>query len=143
VLVADPTFFGESFTLPERVGSMPLWRFAKIASGGIDSTEMDGFVAMYDLVKSCLTDDDWQRFNQVADANAADDDDIMGFCGQVILAVSERPTKRPSVSPDGPQVTPQSSESTPAEQAMEMLTGRPDLQAFVEDAEKHRATVSA
>lgn len=105
-------FYGELFTVADRVGSMPLLRFAAAAASGADSAEQEGLAAMHDLLRDCLSTDDWRRFQQVAQENKADGDELLAICRAVYQALSGRPTRRPSDSSDGPSATGESSKDS-------------------------------
>ena len=98
-------FYGEEFTVADRVGAMPLLRFAAAAVSGADSAEAEGLSAMHDLLRDCLPADDWRRFQQVAEENKADGDELLAISRTVYQAISGRPTRRPSDSSDGPSST--------------------------------------
>lgn len=102
-------FYGELFTVAERVGAMPLLRFAAVADGGAQAEEMAGLAAMHELLRDCLAPGDWSRFQKVASDNKAEAEELMGVCGAVYEAITGRPTKRPSVSAAGSSITTESS----------------------------------
>jgi hypothetical protein len=139
--VADGSveFFGETFALPERVGSMPLMRFAKLAQQGVQTDDFEGLAAMYDLIEACLSEADWPRFQACATANRATDEELLAVVAEVMVAMAGRPTSRPSVSSDGPSVIAPNFTSTPAERAIAQLDGRPDLQLLVRNASEQLA----
>jgi hypothetical protein len=137
--VAEVVFFGESFTIAERIGLMPLMRFAKVAQSGVDSNELAGLAAMYDLLEQCIAEQDWQRFQDTADSNRADGDELMAVVSEVMEKLTERPTKRPSDSSAGPQPTAPSSTAASSSPVIDRLEGRPDLQLIVKQAEQARA----
>lgn len=124
-------WLGESFRMADRIGRMPALRFAKIASLGVDGSEMDGMAAMYDLIKACVHPSDWHRFEAHADTQAASEDDLWGAIHLILAGQASRPTSRPSDSSDGPSATEPNSTSTPAGRAIARLDGRPDLQLAV------------
>ena len=122
-------FFGEHFRIAERIGLMPLMRFAKVAKSGVDTNELEGLAVMYDLLEQCLAAEEWERFQAAADKNRADGDELMKIVSDVFEILSERPTQRPSASSDGPQTTTaKSTDGSSDAEAMELLAGRPDLQ---------------
>lgn len=99
------TFNGADFAIASKIGLMPLMRFAKIAKSGVDSADEEGLAAMYDLLKQCVADEEWNRFEAHADATRADDEELMQVIKDVMAVLSERPTSRPSDSSAGPQQT--------------------------------------
>ncbi len=134
-------FLGEKFAIAERIGLMPLMRFAKVAKSGVDSDDLDGLAAMYDLIQQCVSEEDWVRFEDHADKMRADGDQLMGFVQRVVTELAERPTQRPSDSSDGPQPTPQSSGGDSSSRVVRRLeeARRPDLALAVVRAQEARA----
>lgn len=117
-------FYGETFAVAERVGAMPLLRFAAVAEEGTQAEEMEGLAAMHELLRDCLIAEPitaevdgetkviahgWSHFQKVAASNKVDAEELMEVCGAIYQAVSGRPTQRPSVSTDGPSSSGESS----------------------------------
>ena len=132
-------FYGEKFTMADRIGLMPLMRFAKFAKAGVDSADMAGLAAMYDLLEQCIDPADWERFEACADKHRADGEELLEVVTAVIERLTDRPTTRPSTSSDGPQTTGTSSTASSSSDASRLLPGRPDLQLFVVQAQEARA----
>lgn len=135
-------FFGEEYHIAEKVGLMPLMRFAKIAQAGVETNDMDGLAAMYDLLEQCLTEQDWDRFVVAATKHRADGDELMVVVKEAIERMAERPTQRSSDSSDGPPSTSPSSTDDSSSQAIRRLEqqGRPDLANVVQMAREARAS---
>ena len=131
---------GETFTVAERIGLMPLMRFAKVAKGGADSADLDGLAAMYDLLQQCIAEQDWARFEEAADRTRAGDEELMDVVKRVFEVLSERPTQRPSVSSDGPTSVEPISTPVSSSPVLDRLAGRPDLQLMVLQAQEARAS---
>jgi hypothetical protein len=113
-------FFGEKFRLADRVGLMPMIHFGFASNQGLDSDDMEGLAAMYKLIRSvihrpALVDDEgnrlrdangkilrdeseWERFQQVAEDELAEGEDVMGFVNKAMEIMSARPRKPRSVS---------------------------------------------
>lgn len=124
------TFNGAEFAVASKIGLMPLMRFAKVAKAGVDSSDEEGMVAMYDLLQQCIADEEWTRFEAHADKTRADDQELLQVVKDVMAILSERPTSRPSASSDGPQSTaPTSEEDSSSLEVVRRLKsqGRPDL----------------
>lgn len=140
--MADVDFAGESFRTADRIGVMPLMRFAKVAQAGVDANEMAGLAAMYDLLEQCIDPADWLRFQAHADKVRADGDELMAVVKAVIEALSDRPTSRPSDSSDGPSTTSTSSLADSSSQVIVDFErkGRPQLAAQVLLAQQARAS---
>ena len=50
-------FLGEEFAIADKIGLMPLMRFAHAAKSGLDSADMEGMAAMYDMLRQCIADE--------------------------------------------------------------------------------------
>lgn len=98
-------FYGETFAVADKVGAMPLLRFAAVAESGTQAEDMEGLAAMHELLRDCLAPGDWPRFQKVAADRKADAEELMEVCGAVYQAITGRPTKRPSASADGSSPT--------------------------------------
>lgn len=126
----DPSkveFKGEYFAMAESIGLMPLLRFAHASSQGLDSDDLEGLAAMYELISDCIDQtvptemrvdpsdgvkkempagqSEWQRFVRHSVKTKADADDLMKLVQRVIERLAARPTKRPGDSSAGPQTT--------------------------------------
>lgn len=126
-------FLGEQFRVAERVGALPIMRFAKAAKAGTDSNDMDGLVALYDLLAQVIHPDDWTRFEAHADREHADGDQLLAVVQAALAAVAGRPTGRSSDSSDGPQIIEPSSTDDSSSPVIDRLNqqGRPDLALLV------------
>jgi hypothetical protein len=139
--VAEIEFEGERFGMAEAIGAMPLMRFAKVAKSGADSNNMDGLVAMYDLLEQCIAPSEWVRFQAHADKTRADGEKLMGVVGKVFEALSERPTGRPSDSSGGPKSTKRNSAGGSSSKVIKRYEkkGRPDLALMITLADEARS----
>lgn len=135
-------FLGQSFDIAERIGAMALMRFAKVAQRGVDSSDMAGLAAMYDLIEQCLDAGEWERFQEHADKMRATGEQLMAFVKEVMQEMTARPTSRPSDSSAGPPPTRQRSTDASSSRVIERLEskGRPDLALIVLDAQQARQT---
>lgn len=136
-------FLGEEFRIADRVGLLPMMRFAKLAKSGEDSMSMTGLAAMYDLLEQSIHPDEWPRFEAHADEQHASGDELMKVVGKVIALSSGRPTTRPSDSSDGSPSTSESSADDSVQQVIADLEakGRPDLALVVQQAQESKASV--
>lgn len=130
-------FLGEQFAIADKVGLMPLLRFAHAANSGLDSADMEGMAALYDMLQQCIATErvyvrdgrpidrpaandaegnegvtvlgGWAEFEAHATKAKANDDDLVGVVQRVMTLLSERPTSQLSASSDGlPQTAPTS-----------------------------------
>lgn len=143
--MADVEFAGEKFGMAEKIGAMPLMRFAKVAKAGGDSNNLDGLAAMYDLLEQVIDPAEWARFQEHADKVRADGDQLMTVVGEVFAAIADRPTGRPSASSGGPKSTKQKSAGGSSSKVIRRLekSGRPDLALMVTMADEVRSARSA
>lgn len=125
-------FCGEQFALSPSIGLMPLLKFAKISKGGAGSEDMDGLVAIYDMLEQCIAPEAWERFCQVATDRRVEAEELMAIVPKAIEVISNRPTSLPSDSPGGLSTTFTSgeggfSDADRLRQAEALEPGRPDM----------------
>lgn len=149
-------FFGEKFRLADRVGLMALVKFGHAANKGLDSDDMEGLAAMYSMIRSVIhrpplhdehgqrkvdengktlrDESEWQRFQDVAEDELAESEDIMGFVSRAMEVMAARPRKPREISSDGSRPTSVSSRavsSSPVRSPeMDGLTPVADLGRF-------------
>lgn len=109
-------FLGETFRLADNVNFMALLKFAKAGKTGLDSADMDGMAAMYDLIRSVIhrpilldadgrrqrdehgrllrDDSEWVRFENLADDEEADGEQVMAVVNQAMEKIAARPQQR-------------------------------------------------
>ena len=132
-MVQSIEFLDEEFAIADKVGLMPLLKFAHAAKSGLDSADMDGMAALYDMLQQCIADapvlvrrddgrpidspadmdeDDevkmlggWPEFERHAIQAKADDEDLVNVVQRVMTLLTERPTSKPSDSSAGQQST--------------------------------------
>jgi len=100
---------GQSYRIADKIGLMPLLRFAHAAKKGMDADDMEGLAAVYDMLRDCIDPSDWDRFERDATASKAEAEDLLGVVTQAIQVLTARPTSRPSDSSAGPSTTSASS----------------------------------
>lgn len=120
-------FMGAEFRMADRVGLMPLLKFAHASAQGLDSNDMEGMAALYAMVRDCIDGDEWVRFERHAIDTKAEADDLMGAVTQVIEALSARPTAPPGDSSAGRRTTSGSSKGSLSSPAIEGMTSVADL----------------
>lgn len=92
------TVLGHSYKVAEKVGLMPLLKFAHAADQGIDSQDIEGLNAIYEMLNDCIHPDEWDRFQKEMTAAKAFVDDLLPVVQQAIQIISARPTGEPSDS---------------------------------------------
>jgi hypothetical protein len=107
-------FMGEWFRISDRVGVMPLMKFANAADAKLDTSDLAALSAMYDMLRDCIyggtesdTDPriaalkpgdkgydagDWHKFERHAIRMKAGADDLMPVTQQVVEILTSRPT---------------------------------------------------
>lgn len=102
---------GKEFLLAEKIGLMPLLKFAHLAKQGMDtdrmneSEMMDAMAAVYSMIMEVVHPDDHSAFEDHATAVHADMEDLMGGVGKAIELMTARPTQQRSGSSDSPSAT--------------------------------------
>jgi len=117
-------FNGQQFRIAEKVGLMPLMRFAHASAQDLDTSDMEALAAIYDMLQDCIDPgvepcgkcpqcedpdgvcpqfrkSDWRRFEQHAIATKADADELLPVVTRVIEILTARPTPGPSGSSAG------------------------------------------
>lgn len=121
------TLLGKEFRVAERIGLMPLLKFA--SSADVDTTDPRALAAMYALLRDCIyegtpgcgeceqceADDergcksydrgDWPAFEEHAMITKADAEDLLDVVSRVLEIVSGRPQPPRSGSSAGPRQT--------------------------------------
>lgn len=104
---------GEKFRVSDRVGLMPLMKFAASAKKGAQSDDMEGLVAMLNMLKDCIIPGDWDRFEAHATEQKANDEELMAVVTRTMEILSARPTQRRSGSSSGrPSTSPSSTDGS-------------------------------
>jgi hypothetical protein len=124
------TFHGHEFTLPEKVSSLPMLRYAydtqqvvaleeraqgaaararteeQRAAAGQQMAEVQlaANAALYAFLRDMLPGQ-WDRFERVAAQHGVDEQELLDVAAKIMAAVAARPTRRSSGSPAGPSTT--------------------------------------
>lgn len=115
-------FGGQKFEVADRIALMPLLKFAHLSKKGLDSSDEEALVVMYDLLQTCFTETAWIEFESAATAYRAGDEELLEVVGKAIKVIAARPTMPPSVSSDGPPTTSESSTAS--------ASSEPDADSF-------------
>jgi hypothetical protein len=100
---------------PQGVSLLGLMKFAVIAKTGIRDDDAEGLAAVYELLRTCIAEDEWPAFEQHANKVGADGTDLQQVIAQAVNASQAlraggaRPTQPSSGSPAGPPTTAPSS----------------------------------
>lgn len=105
-IIDKVTLKGASFRLSDdEIGIVPLIMLARAGKRGADSNDMDGLVAIYDVLHDCIHEDDFDAFMRHATATKASGDELMEVMGKAIAVVAARPTRPPGGSSAGRATT--------------------------------------
>jgi hypothetical protein len=107
---------GRRFSVrPQGVSLLGLMKFAVLAKTGIRDDDAEGLAAVYDLLRTCIAEDEWRAFEAHANTVGADGTDLQQVIAQAVNASQAlraggvRPTQPSSGSPAGPATTAPSS----------------------------------
>lgn len=101
---------GRAFRVSDKVGMMPLMRFARVAQKGAGAGDMEGLAAMYDFIQSVVAQDEWAAFQEHATDQRVDNDELLGFVRDAMSIIAARPTGPRSSSRGGSRTTTESSQ---------------------------------
>jgi hypothetical protein len=118
---------GVTYRLGDKIGLMPLLRYAHIAKKGAQANDMDGLDAIYTLLQDCIHEDDWERFEQDMIAKKAGEQELMDVVSTAIEIMSARPTQRPGDSSSGSSRTTASSTASSSAAPRRVPPGAEDL----------------
>ena len=91
-------FCGEKIIV-KPLPTMVLLKFAKVATRGVGTGDMDGLAALYDMVAGVVLASEMPKFEQLATDNNVDGEQLMAFVSAAIQANTGRPTRPSSSSP--------------------------------------------
>lgn len=140
LVASDVDLFGESFRLVDDPADMEFafLEFAEVASS-VDAEGTAGAAAVMHLLEAALHPDDWQRFKQCCRKNKARTErDLMPIVVKAAEARTGRPTQQPSDSSERLLPAEQSSTAGSSSPVMDRLSGRPDLQLLVRQAQEQQ-----
>jgi hypothetical protein len=111
-------FLGEWFRISEKVGIMPLMKFAAAADAGMDTQDLGAMAAMYAVLQDVIYegtsgldpgDDgydpgDWKKFEAHAIKTKADVEDMLPVVQQAVEILTSRLRGRDPAAAGGPRV---------------------------------------
>jgi hypothetical protein len=115
-------FMGERFKMGQRIGLMPLLKFAHVSNKGVQADDMAGLAAMYEMIKDCIAPNEWERFERIAIEKQAESEDLLEVVSNTIEVLSARPTRQRSGSSTGSRPTSASSKVSSIRPAPEGLS---------------------
>lgn len=98
-----------AYRIADKVGLVPLMKFAHAASSGVDTGDMMALAAIYEMLQDCLDPREWDRFLREMTAAKADAEELLPIVQQTIELLTARPTRRDSGSYQPSGTTPGSS----------------------------------
>lgn len=131
-------FFGKRFRIAEKIGLMPLMKFAHAASNqdAMAAGDMDALASIYEMLRDCIyggnglepgeegyDPGDWKKFERYAVEVKADHDELLPVVSQVIEMLTARPTREPSGSSAGQPATSRSSTANSSGRRARASTG--------------------
>jgi hypothetical protein len=90
VLSEKVTFLGEVYRIADKVGLMPMMKFAHASSTQLDTGDMEGLAAIYAMLQDCIHPDDWARFERDAITKKAEADDLLPVVQQTVETLTSR-----------------------------------------------------
>lgn len=97
--------FGNEYEVASKVAAMPMYKFAKLASKGLTTNDMDAGAAMYDVLRAAFTREAWARFEEDAIEEGADNDELLAVVKDAMAVVNGFPTTSSSPSTPTPSNT--------------------------------------
>lgn len=82
-----------TFRIAPSIGLMPLLRFAHAAKAGLDTDDLEGMAALYDMISDCVHPDDWPAFMSYATVAKSEDEELMEFVSAAMEVITARPRK--------------------------------------------------
>lgn len=103
---------GHSYRIADKVGLMPLMRFA-YTSKHVDEADLEALISIYEMLKDCIHEADWDRFVREMTVAKAEVEDLLPVVNSTFELITARPSKRPTDSSSGPQpITPTSTDAS-------------------------------
>jgi hypothetical protein len=90
-----------AYRMAEKTGLMPLLKFAHVSSKGVDSADLEGMAALYDMIRDSIHEDEWDRFERDATEAKADDKEIFAVVQAVVEVLAQGRTRSRSDSRAG------------------------------------------
>lgn len=130
-------YFGEAIRVdPDLTDVAVIELFASVRSARLGQV-------LDQIVETLVHPADHTTFRRLVREHRQTMDDLAEFARRLLEALTGRPTLRPFDSSNGPPGTDTSSgpsgSSTEVEEALRLLDGRPDLQAAVNRAARHKS----
>jgi hypothetical protein len=124
---------GRRFHVREQgVSLLSLMRFATIAKKGLRTEDVEGLVALYELLQQCVHPDEWDAFEQHASQAGAGGEELIGVVRDAVQAAAKRPTQPPPGSPGGRSTIAPSSAGGSSAPGSSIRQGDPRVQAALE-----------
>jgi hypothetical protein len=142
----DFDYFGTKIRVNPRLGHLTLVKMASLGSSITDESTPEQVVDALRAVIGCVVHpDDFDTMWDLAEANGQDIADLTDLMQQVVAAVTDRPTERPSSSSAGQPRTKRKSAAGSSLRVQRELEkkGRPDLALVVLQAREDRKRRSA
>ncbi len=136
-------YFGDTIQVHPDLSDLSLIDFAFMGEGlGEESSGSDAIKAVMVMLRSLVAVEDFDRFWSLAKQNRQTIEDLTALAESLIVAVTQRPTERPSSSSAGQPSTEANSEVDSFSPVVSRLVdkGRPDLALMVARSEEFMAS---
>lgn len=107
-------FMEKRFRLADKVGLMPLMKFAHLASKGMDTDDdyMVAMAAIYAMIRDVIHPEEWEAFQDHATETKAGEEELLGVVREAVEIMTARPTRPDSdSSASPPDSTPNSTDT--------------------------------
>jgi hypothetical protein len=137
---ADPItfgYFGETIRVNPTLSELDYLDFMEQA-GALEVADSAAATTIKGFARACIHPDDFDRFWNAARNNRQGVTDVFTLLGQIVEAMTDRPTGRSSGSAGG-QPTDGTRSADDFSRAMRRYEGRPDLQLAIVRAQEAQA----
>lgn len=91
--VSTVEYEGEKFKLADKVGHVPLMKFAHYAEAGVDAQDLGALSSFYEVLRDCIAEEDWTRFERSTIQHKATVDELMPVMEKAMESITARPTE--------------------------------------------------
>ncbi|MEU9888014.1 hypothetical protein [Sphaerisporangium sp. NPDC051011] len=117
---------GVTFVCTEAPSALDLSEFARLAAEGVDSESPEGLAILAQVFITVLGEKEYRRFRAHCRKYRPEPELLIQIIGDIFEDYAERPTTRPSDSPDGPPTTGATSKVVSLSQATVRVVDGPE-----------------
>jgi hypothetical protein len=133
------TWFGAEIQLTDEYDELQLVDLMESARY-VDQEDPMALVVVKDTLRLLIHEDSFNTFWRLARQNKQRIEDLAALVQQLVTAVTDRPTQRPSDSSVGRSRT---EESSPVASPTQVSRGRPDIQNLIDSGEEDKKKIQA